>query len=86
MDISYSNLRQNLKHTLDVLADTHEPVFIISHNEKKAVLIAYDDYAALAETAYLLRSPAMAKRLIQAVSDIRARKKLVKHGLIDDEA
>lgn len=86
MDISYSNLRQNLKSTLDLLADKHEPVFIVSHHEKKAVLIAYEDYAALAETAYLLKSPAMAKRLIQAVSDIRARKKLLKQGLMDDEA
>ena len=86
MDISYSNLRQHLKQTLDKLEDTHEPVFIVSRNEKKAVLINYDDYSAMAETAYLLKSPAMAKRLLKSVSNIKSKKKLTKRGLIDVEA
>jgi antitoxin YefM len=34
-----------------------------------AVLMSADDYAALVETAYLLRSPANARRLLDAQED-----------------
>lgn len=86
MNITYSHLRQNLKQTLDMLEDTHEPVVITSHNEKKAVLINYADYASMTETLYLLRSPAMAKRLLKSVANVKAGKKLLKRGLSDVEA
>jgi antitoxin YefM len=83
MDISYSDLRQNLKHTIDAAASTHEPFFITSHNKRKAVLLAYEDYESLEETAYLLKNPLMAKRLLEAVSDVNEGK-TIKHGLIDE--
>jgi len=85
MDITYSKLRQNLRRSIDMVADKHQPLFITSHNTAKAVLIAYEDYEALTETAYLLKSPVMAKRLLQAILDIKARKKMLKHGMIDDD-
>lgn len=83
MDISYSELRQNLKKTIDTVTHTHEPLFITSHKTRKAVLISYDDYESLAETAYLLQNPVMAKRLLDAVADVRAGK-LTEHGIIDE--
>ena len=83
MDISYSQLRQNLKSTIDQASSLHEPFFITSHNEKKAVILSYEDYRSLEETAYLLRNPKMAQRLLQAVLDIKAGK-AEKHNLIED--
>ncbi len=83
MDISYSELRQNLKKTIDIVSDTHEPLFITSHKARKAVLISYEDYESLAETAYLLQNSVMAKRLLEAVADVTAGK-IIEHGMINE--
>lgn len=83
MDISYSELRQNLKATIDKASDAHETFFITSHKLRKAVLLSYEDYESLIETAYLLQNPTMAKRLLEAVIDVKEGK-IVKHGLIDE--
>ena len=83
MDTSYSKLRQNLKQAINMVIDQHQPLFITSHNARKAVLISYDDYESLTETAYLLSHPANAKRLLQSVANIKARKKLIKKPLIE---
>jgi antitoxin YefM len=84
VDTSYSELRQNLKKMIDWSADHHEPTFITFHKERKAVLMSYDDYCALEETAYLLRSPANAKRLLQAFVDSQNGKNISEHGLMDE--
>jgi antitoxin YefM len=83
MDISYSELRQNLKQTIDTVSSSHEPFFITSHKTRKAVLISYDDYESLTETVYLLQNPAMAIRLLDAVADVKSGK-FEEHGLIDE--
>ena len=84
MEISYSELRQHLKATIDKASSTHEPFFITSHKSRKAVLLSYEDYESLTETAYLLQNPAMAKRLLEAVIDVK-NGKLTKHELIDEK-
>jgi antitoxin YefM len=86
MDTSYSEFRQNMKKVLDYTASTHEPTFITSHKERKAVLLSYEDYCSLEETAYLLKSPANSERLLEAISDINRRKDLVNDSLVDHEA
>jgi antitoxin YefM len=83
MDISYSLLRQNLKKTIDHVSDKHEPLFITSHKIRKAVVLSYEDYESLSETAYLLQNPVMATRLLKAIEDVK-QGKLDKHGLIDE--
>jgi len=84
MDTSYSNLRQNLKKMIDWTASNHEPAFITSHKVRKAVLIAYEDYRALEETAYLLRSPRNAQRLLKSISEVDSHKNIKKHGLMGE--
>ena len=84
MDISYSELRQNLKQTIDIVNMTHEPQVITSNKKPRAVLLSYDDYESLAETAYLLRSPLMAKRLLNAMQDVK-KGKIKKRELIENE-
>lgn len=85
MDISYSELRQNLKSTIDKATHAHEPFYITSHKARKAVLISYEDYESLKETAYLLQNPTMAKRLLGAVLDIKHKKNLSVRKLIDEK-
>lgn len=86
MQISYSELRQHLKQMIDVASDTNQAVVITNRQKPKAVLLSYDDYLALEETAYLLQSPANAKRLLQAVNDIKQSKSLLKQKIDLDEA
>lgn len=85
MNTSYSHLRQHLKQTIDWTIENHEPAFITSRQERKAVLMSYEDYCALEETAYLLKSPANAKRLLKAIYELETHKNNHKHGLLDDE-
>jgi antitoxin YefM len=44
-----------------------DPVIITRKREQAVVMISLEDYEALEETAYLLRSPANAKRLIASI-------------------
>jgi antitoxin YefM len=70
---SYSELRRNLAATLDGVTQDHEPVIITRDRGKPAaVLVSLEDYEALAETGYLLRSPRNADRLIAAIRSLEA--------------
>lgn len=44
-----------------------DPVIITRKRDQSVVMISLDDYESLEETAYLLRSPANAKRLIESI-------------------
>ncbi len=61
--ISYTQLRNRLAKTLDKVAQDRAPVLITRQKGKSAVLMSMEDYAALEETAFLLRSPKNAVRL-----------------------
>jgi antitoxin YefM len=64
--MSYSKLRKNLKSALDQVAQDHEVIRIERAKGGDVVLVSSVDYDALAETAYLLRSPANARRLMES--------------------
>ncbi len=68
---SYSELRRTLAATIDSVNVDHEPVMIMRDRGKPAaVLISAEDFASLEETAYLLRSPRNAERLLAAIADL----------------
>jgi antitoxin YefM len=68
MSITASEARRNLFPLIEQVNDDRTVVEIISRRGN-AVLMSADDYAALAETAYLLRSPENARRLLTAYTD-----------------
>ena len=65
--ISYSSLRAHLKTALDRVCEEHEPIVVERQSGGDVVLVSREDYDSLQETAYLLRSPANARRLLEAV-------------------
>ena len=65
--ISYSRLRANLKSALDKVCDEREPIVVERKKGGDVVVLSREDYESLQETAYLLRSPANARRLLNAV-------------------
>ena len=73
--LSYSELRANLKDAIDRAVNDHEPIAVKRARGGDAVLVSREDFDGLMETAYLLRSPANAKQLREAMK--RPRKQLV---------
>ena len=55
---------------MDRVCDDHEPIIITRAGDPSVVMISLADYKALEETAYLLRSPRNAKRLLEAITDL----------------
>ena len=70
--ITYSTARANLASTMNRVCEDHEPLIITRNGEQSVVMLSLDDYKALEETTYLLRSPANAKRLIAAISELES--------------
>ena len=65
--ITYSEARQNLAETMNRVCDHHEPVIITRQKSPSVVMMSLEDYNSIMETAYLLRSPANAVRLREAI-------------------
>ena len=72
--ITYSTARAKLADTMDRVCDDHEPIIITRNGEQAVVMLSLEDYKALEETAYLLRTPSNAKRLLSAAAQLSAGK------------
>ncbi|WP_269617695.1 type II toxin-antitoxin system Phd/YefM family antitoxin [Zhongshania sp. BJYM1] len=79
--ISYTAARANLAKTMEKVCDDHAPVIITRKSESPVVMISLDDYQALEETAYLLRSPANARHLLESIAELEAGKGTVRELL-----
>jgi antitoxin YefM len=71
MAISASEARSQLFPLIQQVNDDHVPVRI-KHKTGDAVLMSADDFDSWQETIYLLRSPANARRLMEAVARDKA--------------
>jgi len=72
--ITYSAARANLASTMDRVCNDHEALIITRNGDQSVVMLSLEDFQALEETAYLLRSPANAKRLLSATAQLNAGK------------
>lgn len=68
---SYSQARANLASLMDRVAQDADEVRITRRGKPDVVLIAAAELEGLRETAYLLRSPANAERLLGALERAR---------------
>ncbi len=67
---------------MDQVNDDHEPVIVTRAKGRPVVLVSLEDWASMDETAYLMASPANAKRLLEAIRELEAGKGL-KRDVID---
>jgi antitoxin YefM len=69
---SPTDARKGFFQLLDQVAENHQ-VFIINRREGENVaLIAESDLTSLVETVYLLRTPANARRLLDAIAQSKS--------------
>jgi len=70
--IPYTRLRSNLASEMDRVCQDHAPIIVTRKASASVVMISLDDYEALEETSYLLRSPKNARRLLESIEALEA--------------
>ncbi|WP_129138879.1 type II toxin-antitoxin system Phd/YefM family antitoxin [Modicisalibacter coralii] len=68
--ISYTAARSHLAKTMQQVCDDHTPITITRSKAPSVVMMSLEDYEALQETAYLLRSPKNARRLLESIAQL----------------
>lgn len=79
--ITATDARKGLFGIIQQVNDDHTAVEVVSRHGN-AVIMSKDDYDAMVETAYLLRNPANAERLLEAIERAR-RGEFERHDLLD---
>ncbi len=85
MSITASEARKELFPLIKKVNEDHDAVEIVSKHGN-AVLLSAEDYAALREGSYLLRSPANARRLLKAYENALSRAHISERELIDPDS
>lgn len=70
--MSYTESRARYAEVLDGVTDDREEVVITRAGHEPVVIVSLADYESLRETAYLMRSPANARRLLDAMERLEA--------------
>ncbi len=70
--LSYTESRARYAEVLDSVVNDREEVVITRAGHESAVIVSLEDYESLKETAYLMRSPANARRLLDAMERLEA--------------
>lgn len=70
--ITYSTARAKLADTMNRVCDDHEAIIITRSGQQAVVMMSLDDFKALEETSYLLRSPKNARRLLESIASLEA--------------
>lgn len=70
--MTYTESRSRYAEVLDAVVNDREEVVITRAGHEPAVIVSLDDYEALKETAYLLRSPANARRLLASIDELES--------------
>ena len=68
--MSYTLARKCLAKTMQKVCDDHDPVIITRRDHEAVVILSLEDFEALNETSYLMRSPQNAKRLIESIEEL----------------
>jgi antitoxin YefM len=70
--ISYTESRARYAEVLDGVVNDREEVVVTRAGHDPVVIVSLEDYESLRETAYLMRSPANARRLLDAMERLEA--------------
>ncbi|EME67083.1 MULTISPECIES: type II toxin-antitoxin system Phd/YefM family antitoxin [Rhodococcus] len=82
--MSYSESRARYAEVLDSVVNDREEIVITRSGHEPVVIVSLADFESLRETAYLMRSPANARRLLDAMERLEAGEGQV-HELIEGD-
>lgn len=80
--MSYTESRARYAEVLDAVVADREEVVITRAGHEPVVIVSLEDFESLRETAYLMRSPANARRLLDAMERLEEGQGEA-HGLVD---
>lgn len=80
--MSYTESRARYAEVLDSVVSDREEVVITRAGHEPVVLMSLADFESLRETAYLLRSPVNARRLLDAMERLEGGRG-EQHDLVD---
>ncbi len=81
--LTYTQVRKNFSDTMNKVCEDHRPLIITRQNREPVVMISLEDYNAIEETLYLMRSPKNASRLLESISEVE-KNTLLKKDLIEE--
>ena len=67
---TYTEAREKLSELIENVCEDHEPYIITKRRDKAVVMMSLEDFDSLKETAYLLRSPKNARRLLESIKEL----------------
>ncbi len=70
--MTYTEIRRRLAETMERVCDDHAPIIVTRKNSRSVVMMSLEDFEALEETAYLLRNPTNARRLLESIAELEA--------------
>ena len=70
--MTYSESRARYAEVLTSVVEDREEVIVTRAGHEPVVIVSLDDYQSLKETAYLLRSPENARRLLSAIDRLES--------------
>jgi antitoxin YefM len=67
---TYTEAREKLSDIIEKVCEDHDPLIITKRRDKAVVMISLEDYESMEETAYLLKSPRNAQRLLESIKEL----------------
>ena len=80
--MSYTESRARYAEVLDSVLNDREEVVVTRAGHPSVVIVSLEDFESVRETAYLMRSPANARRLLDAMERLEDGKG-AEHDLVD---
>ncbi|MGH3447700.1 MAG: type II toxin-antitoxin system Phd/YefM family antitoxin [Nocardioidaceae bacterium] len=82
--LSYTESRARYAEVLDGVVNDREEVVITRAGHEPVVIVSLEDFESLRETAYLMRSPTNARRLLDAMERLESASGET-HDLLDTD-
>ncbi len=70
MKVKFSEVQKNFDKIINKAIENHDPVIVSREDGEPFVMLSLQDFKGYEETAYLTKSPANRKRLLESVKNI----------------
>ncbi len=68
---TYTTFRQKLSSFMNMVTQSHAPLFVTRQGKEDLVLLSKSDYEGMQETLYLMSSPENARRLNESLEEYK---------------